>query len=312
MIVALNMRKDNPFYAACKKLQTVYDKTFTSSKISKAGRPKKYSDLHIFKCFLYKVMNKIYCLRELEWALKNDAFAARIIGLTNIPDHSTLCIRLKKIETTAFFQIYKAFVLLLKPDVRISSIDSTALRSSRFDSQAKSGKGTRLGWYTGYKLHLVSSCDLIPLAFHITTANVYDSNCEQLIKQLDDHDIFTLLGDAAYDSVKLFELCEQMSIHLLTDINLRKAKSVDGIKNEYRIRNLLYLESPIGRKIYKQRISIERLFSILKMRYGLENPRLYGFNKYKSHVIWTLLLYLIEKSLDKEQGITCNNFPWNK
>ena len=116
-------------------------------------------------------------------------------------------------------------MFLLKPDLRITSIDSTALRSSRFDSEAK---------------------------------------------------------------------------------------SVENIKNEYRLRNLLYLESPIGEIIYKHRISIERLFSILKMRYGLENPRLYGFNKYNSHVICTLSLYLIEKSLDKDQGVTCNNFPWNK
>ncbi len=48
------------------------------------------------------------------------------------------------------------------------------------------------------------------------------------------------------------------------------------------------------------------------MRYGLENPILYSFNKYKSHVMWTILLYLIEKLLDKEQGVKCNKFRWNK
>gem|GEM_PF-6151792 len=100
--------------------------------------------------------------------------------------------------------------------------------------------------------------------------------------------------------------------NLITDINLRKAKSYSSIKNEYRINNLLYLQSPIREKIYKKRLSIERLFSIFKMRYGLENPRLYGFNKYKSHVMWTMLLYLIEELLDKEQGVKCNKFPWNK
>ena len=76
--------------------------------------------------------------------------------------------------------------------MRIDSIDSTALRSSRFDSQAKSGKSTYLGWYKGYKLHLVTSTDLVPLALEFTTANVHDSNCEQLVKQLYSHDI--LLG----------------------------------------------------------------------------------------------------------------------
>ena len=228
-------------------------------------------------------MNKIYCLRELKWSFKNDILSTNIIGLSDIPDHSTFYIRLKEIESTIFYQIYKMLVLLLKSNIRISSIDSTALRSSRFDSQAKSGKSTRLGWYKGYKLHLVTSFDLVPLALEFTTANVYDS-------------------------VKLFKLCEKMSINLITDINLSKAKSYSSIKNEYRVKNLLYLQSPIGQNIYKKRLSIERLFSILKMSYGLENPRLYGFNKYKSRVMWAILLYLVEKLLDKEKGLNAISF----
>jgi hypothetical protein len=312
MIVTLNKILDNPFYAICKKFQKIYDKLVSKPEIKSVGRPKKYSDLQIIQCLLYKVMNKIYCLRELEWKLSTDILTAKILGLSDIPDHSTFCIRVKEIEKSLFYQIYRMFVLLLNPDLRICSIDSTALRSSRFDSEAKSGKSTRLGWYKGYKLHLVSSADLIPLEFHFTTANVYDSNCKNLLLKLKDYDIFALLGDAAYDSVKLFKLCEELSFHLVTDINLRKSKSVDNIKNEYRKRNFYFIDSPIGEKIYKQRISIERLFSILKLRYDLENPRLHGLNKYKSHVMWTLLLYLIEKIIDKTQGVTCNKFPWNK
>ena len=38
----------------------------------------------------------------------------------------------------------------------------------------------------------------------------------------------------------------------MTDINLRKAKSYSSIKNEYRVKNLLYLKYPIGQKIYKK------------------------------------------------------------
>ncbi|GEM_PF-3899845 len=92
----------------------------------------------------------------------------------------------------------------------------------------------------------------MPLALEFTTANVYDSNCEQLVKRLYSYDIFILLGDADYDSIKLFKLCDEMSINLITDINLRKAKSYSSIKNEYRVKNLLYLQSPIGEKIYKK------------------------------------------------------------
>lgn len=72
------------------------------------------------------------------------------------------------------------------------------------------------------------------------------------------------------------------------------------------------IDSPIGEKIYKQRITIERLFSILKIRYYLANPTLYGLNKYRSHVMWTLRLYLIEKGIANDQGVTSNKLPWNK
>lgn len=66
MIVTFNMIKDNSFFAVCKKLQDIFDKVANNIKFPQVGRPKKYSDLQIIQCFLYKIMNKIYCLRELE------------------------------------------------------------------------------------------------------------------------------------------------------------------------------------------------------------------------------------------------------
>ena len=44
---------------------------------------------------------------------------------------------------------------LINPQTRICAIDGTALRSSKYDSEAKCGKGTRLGKYKGYKLHCI-------------------------------------------------------------------------------------------------------------------------------------------------------------
>jgi len=44
------------------------------------------------------------------------------------------------------------------------------------------------------------------------------------------------------------------------------------------------------------------LFAVLKQRYNLEKPKLYDFNRCKSHVIWTLLVYLIEKLIDEKKG----------
>jgi hypothetical protein len=67
MIISLNMINNNPFYQVCKKLQNIFDKFASKTNYKKVGRPKKYSDLQIMQCLMYKVMNKICCLRELEW-----------------------------------------------------------------------------------------------------------------------------------------------------------------------------------------------------------------------------------------------------
>ena len=56
---------------------------------------------------------------------------------------------------------------------------------------------------------------------------------------------------------------------------MRKAKSIKSFTTE-RYENALFIQSPIGKRLYKNRLKIEQLFSILKGLYNLENPRLYG------------------------------------
>ena len=85
-----------------------------------------------------------------------------------------------------------------------------------------------------------------------------------------------LLGDAAYDDTEWFKKAKSLGINLLTDVNMRRTDSIESFKDQERYKNALFLKSPIGQKLYKNRLSIEQLFSILKGLYNLENPRLYG------------------------------------
>ncbi|MGM0472313.1 MAG: transposase, partial [Bacillota bacterium] len=220
MIIPINNEKENHFYKICNETDEVYNQQFNNQAINSMGRPKKYTDLEIIKCKLYMIMNNIYCLRELEWKLFHDQLAVSIIGLKEVPDHSTFAIRFKKLEQEKFDKLYKTVISLLEPETRICAIDSTPLRSSKYDSEAKFGTSTRLGNYKGYKLHLVASKDALPVAFKCSTANVYDNTfdyCQQLMRSLGDYDPFILLGDAAYDSTKLFKLADQLGFKLLTD-----------------------------------------------------------------------------------------------
>lgn len=310
MIVALNIDKENPLLLACKQLDKIFDKIPKHEK--KLGRPKKYSDLQIIKCLIYKVQRRIFCLRELEWALSFDPLAREIIGLSDVPDYSTFSLRQQHIEKGLYHTIFNIAISFLKPDTRIFIIDSTPLKASKFDSEAKKGKSTRHGWFHGYKLHLIASVDNTPIAFKLTEGNVYDNNCTDLFEMIEDFHPFVLLGDAAYDAVKLFEKAKKLKFHLLTDINHRNGNGPESIENIERIKNFFFLTSPIGRKIYKSRIEIERLFAILKQLYNIENPRLYGFNRYFRHVSWALFLYLLDKLTAKNKGKKTNKFPWNQ
>lgn len=101
---------------------------------------------------------------------------------------------------------------------------------------------------------------------------------------------FLILADAAYDSVEWFEIATKLEFNLLTDINMRKAKSIEAFIDK-RYENALFFESPIGVNLYKNRLKIEQLFSVLKGLYNLENPRLYGQARYERYKMGFISLF---------------------
>lgn len=116
---------------------------------------------------------------------------------------------------------------------------------------------------------------IIHLVFDLTTANVYDNQVSDLLYEAKIYNPFLILADAAYNLVEWFEVASSLEFNLLTDINMRRAKSIESFTDK-RYENALFIESPIGSKLYKNRLKIEQLFSVLKRLYNLENPRLYG------------------------------------
>ncbi|OOM82597.1 hypothetical protein CLPUN_00490 [Clostridium puniceum] len=88
--------------------------------------------------------------------------------------------------------------------ILVHAIDETALRSSKDDSEAKSGKCTRLGYHKGYKLHCITAVTdiIIPLVFDLTTANVYDDQVSDLLYEAKIYNPFLILADPVYDPAK--------------------------------------------------------------------------------------------------------------
>ncbi|NSB12611.1 transposase [Clostridium beijerinckii] len=304
MIISSNIKSENDHYKIFEAVKIAFAKLNSNIKSTK-GRPRKYSDEQIVACILYGVKSSIFSLRELEYRIKQDYVFQSIIQLNQVPDYSTFSLRTKILD-------YAMLVELINPETRLCAIDGTALRSSKYDSEAKSGKGTRLGYYKGYKLHCIAAVSdiIIPLVFYLTTANVYDNQVSDLLYEAKIYNPFLILADAAYDSLEWFEIASSLEFNLLTDINMRKAKSIESFTDK-RYENALFIQSPIGSKLYKNRLKIEQLFSVLKGLYNLENPRLYGQARYERHIKLVLLAYLIDEFNKKQQGIKTRKYPWN-
>ena len=311
MIISLNIETENTYYKIFEAVKIAFAKLNSKDRSTK-GRPRKYSDQQIVACMLYGVKNSIFSLRELEYRIKQDYTFKAIIQLTEVPDYSTFSLRAKALEQHLYYGVYAMLVELISPETRLCAIDGTALRSSKYDSEAKSGKGTRLGYFIGYKLHCIAAVTdiIIPLVFNVTTANVYDNQVSDLLYEAKIYNPFLILADAAYDSVKWLEIASDLKFNLLTDINMRKAKSIESFDDK-RYENALFIQSPIGLKLYKNRLKIEQLFSTLKGLYNLENPRLYGQARYERHIKWVLLAYLVDDFNKKQQGIKSRKYPWN-
>ena len=256
MIISLNIKSENDHYKIFEAVKIAFAKLNSNIQSTK-GRPRKYSDEQIVACILYGVKSSIFSLRELEYRIKQDLVFQSIIQLNQVPDYSTFSLRTKILKKHIYYGIYAMFVELINPETRLCAIDGTALRSSKYDSEAKSGKGTRLGYYKGYKLHCIAAVSdiIIPLVFDLTTANVYDNQVSDLLYEAKIYNPFLILADAAYDSVDWFEIASSLEFNLLTDINMRKAKSIESFADK-RYENALFLQSPIGLKLYKNRLKI--------------------------------------------------------
>src|SRR5262249_677925 len=83
-----------------------------------------------------------------------------------------------------------------------------------FDGLAKVGKST-MGWFFGFKLHLIINELGEMLAFKLTPGNVDDRS---VVGEMSSKLIGKLFGDKGYISSKLFKELLKRGLHLVTQI----------------------------------------------------------------------------------------------
>lgn len=165
----------------------------------------------------------------------------------------------------------------------ISYIDSTPLRSCHIkrEKQHKVFKGIAqkgqcsLGWFYGFKLHIIIKDRGEILDFIITPGNVDD---RKPLKDMDLHKrIFgKLYGDKGYISKDLFEKLFVDGVHLITKIK-------KNMKN-----SLMLLQDKIA---LRKRALIETVNDELKNIYQIEHTRHRSFENFTTNLLSGLIAY---------------------
>ncbi len=171
----------------------------------------------LLKCFFLKTYFSINSLPQLVDILDRFGYFRRICGFNEVPHLSTFS-RAGKWFREQGFSVFNSQLLkdlgVRCPNVVI--IDSTALRSSFYDSQARWGIFTRYKWFKGYKLHLCTTREGIILSHAFATANQHDASVAlELFPSLKKWKIEFALGDAAYDSENVRNMAEETGIFFI-------------------------------------------------------------------------------------------------
>jgi hypothetical protein len=257
----------------------------------KTGRP-PFCRKMFLKSFFLKAWFRLDSLRKLIKFLKAFPYFSHLCGFSTLPHLSTFARAAIWFREEGYESI--SLATLLKMGLAshlVAIVDSTALRSSLYDSQAKWGKSTRLKSFKGYKLHLCISTEGVILSHAFVPANRYDSViAPSLLRPLKEYEesISFVLGDAAYDTKDTREVAEDIEAMMITPINPRNGQRKDSYG---RVMPAL-LETSFGAWLFGLRNEIERVFHLLKDQ-GLENPRIFGYNRYHFHVQILLLMHNI-------------------
>ena len=165
----------------------------------------------------------------------------------------------------------------------INFVDSTHLKSCDnrrihnhkvFKGVAERGK-TSIGWFYGFKLHLIINDKGEILSFYLTKGNVDDRDIK-VMKSLTENIFGKLFGDKGYISQALFDLLFADGIQLITKV-----------RKNMKQRNLTETEQILLRK----RAVIESVNDELKNICKLQHTRHRSVNGFLFNVMATLCAY---------------------
>lgn len=143
---------------------------------------------------------------------------------------------------------------------------------------AKRSKSS-MGWFYGFKLHIICNELMQILGLKITAGNVDERKALAMIWG----DIFgVIIADAGYVGKQWFEKAKNLGKFLFTAVRANMKKLMTETEHE----------------LLKLRQKVETVFSVLKLRMGIESTLPRSPLGYYAHYIWCITAYQFKKYVE--------------
>lgn len=206
-----------------------------------------------------------------------------------LPTYQNFIASLNKLSAFAaimlhgFMHVFKQFTPQLSPKFA----DATKLEVCRIKREfthkvvkeyASKSKST-MGWFYGFKLHIICNELMQILGLKITTATLDDRKGLAMIW----NDIFGMIvADAGYVGANWMTKAKNLGKHLFTCVRANMKKLMTSIQHQ----------------LVKMRQCVETVFSVLKLRFGLETSLPRSPLGYFAHYVWCLTAYQFKKFME--------------
>lgn len=274
----------------CKQFEKQTEKKFLSNGKNKRNRP--------FQLTLSEVMTICIYYHKSGYKTFKDFYEKFVLNhmradFRNLVSYNRfLELRKKALASLIIFLQLNA----IRPCTGVSFIDSFPLKACHikrasahktFKGLAQKGK-TSVGWFYGFKLHVVINHLGEIVSFCITPGSTSDNNENVLIK-LTKKLLGKLFGDKGYlVNENIFAKLFSKGIHLITKIRKNMKNKLLEVKNKMLLR---------------KRGIIESVGSLLKESESLEHTRHRSFAGFLAHVASSLIAYNFRNQKPSIEGL---------
>ena len=221
---------------ACELVRLIVNKTIVPAQPKRRGNP-GYGQLKAIRILVYARLKGLQNDTRIYWHLKKHPAQAKVLGLQQIPDRTTIG-RWWRRYFNLLEETLKKTVNILQALVPTTHLiaDSTPL-VDLYDMEAKWGFTCR-GRFKGFKMHVVVNQLGLPLKAIVTPGNRFDSIF--LPKLIEDLEAQYVLADAGYHSLQNIKAVKDMGAMPIIAVNPRRQGKQCKVPNSMFFRGKRY------------------------------------------------------------------------